>query len=84
MSKQIYYGVGLGLVAVVAVVYLARRAGGAVADAAAVVGDKVNPYSSNNFIYDNVIGGLGRTLSGDESWSLGGWIYDLTHPEEAP
>ncbi|MCL4315635.1 MAG: hypothetical protein M1527_02015 [Gammaproteobacteria bacterium] len=84
MSKSIYFGVGVGLVAVVAVVYLTRRAGAAVADAAAVVGDKINPYSSNNFLYDGVIGGAGRALSGDSSWSLGSWIYDLTHPERTP
>lgn len=82
MSGKIYMGIGVGLVAVVAVVYLTRRAGAAVADAAAVVGDKINPYSSTNFLYDNVIGGLGRTLSGNENWSLGNWIYDLTHPDQ--
>ncbi len=77
-------GGALGLVMVVAVVYLTRSAGAAVSDAAAAVADKVNPYSSNNFLYDNVIGGFGRTLSGDEGWSLGTWIYDLTHPVTTP
>jgi len=50
--------------------------------AGAVVGTKLNPASRENLIYDDVIGGLGRSVSGDSSWSLGGWLYDLTHPTE--
>ena len=25
---------------------------------------------------------MGSELSGDDSWTLGGWFYDLTHPHE--
>lgn len=69
-------GIGLG---VVALGWLAARtAAGALREH----GDKVNPYSADNVIYDNVIGGAGRAISGDEHWSLGGWLYDITHPNE--
>lgn len=26
---------------------------------------------------------VGKAVSGDAGWSLGGWIYDVTHPEAA-
>lgn len=83
-SNTIAAGAALGLVMVVGVVYLTRSAGAAVSAGAAAVAEKVNPYSTNNFVYDDIIGGAGRALSGDSAWSLGGWIYDLTHPAVTP
>lgn len=43
---------------------------------AEVAGKKLNPASTENVIYDDVVGGVGRYLTGDESWSLGGQLYD--------
>lgn len=78
-------GAGAGLVALAALWLIGRQAGaaaqavgGAVAGAAAAV----NPYSNENFIYDDVIGGAGRAITSDNSWSLGGWIYDLVNRDE--
>lgn len=65
-------GVALG---VVVLAYLAK-------DAVAAAANKVNPASDQNVIYDDVIGGVGRSVSGDSNWSLGGWLYDVTHPNQ--
>lgn len=40
---------------------------------------KINPASDQNFIYHDIIGAVGRSSSGDPDWTLGGWIYDITH-----
>lgn len=40
---------------------------------------KVNPASDQNFIYHDIIGAIGRSASGEEDWTFGGWIYDVTH-----
>lgn len=34
--------------------------------------------SDNNFIY-NGVSGLGGAVSGNKDWSLGTWLYDVTH-----
>jgi hypothetical protein len=38
----------------------------------------VNPADSRNVVYGS-IGAVGGAISGDKNWSLGGWIYDITH-----
>jgi len=43
------------------------------------IADKVNPASDENIIYDDVIGGAGRAITGDEHWNLGGALYDWWH-----
>jgi hypothetical protein len=65
------------LAAAAAAFYLAWRA---YTGAEYLVTEKLNPASTNNVVYDNLIGGIGRTVSGSEHWSLGGWLYDITHP----
>jgi len=65
--------------------YQVNRAVNAAADTlprlAGDIGDKLNPASSGNIIYDTLIGGVGRSISGDDGWSLGGQIYDWTHSD---
>lgn len=54
-----------------------------------VVSTTLNPASTENAIYKgtNAIGGslvtdpAGPGKNADGSWSLGGWFYDVTHPE---
>lgn len=73
----------VGGVAVVA--YIAYKA---VPKVAAAVGDAAQAVNPLN--HDNVIAGaankVGGIIAGDESgnWTLGGWIYDLTHPAYDP
>lgn len=58
-----------------------------VSGAADFVGQQVtttlNPASDQNFIYRGV-NGIGSGITGDRDWSLGSWLYDVTHPTPAP
>lgn len=49
----------------------------------AIVGavDKVNPASANNFVNQGVES-LGQALTGDSSWTLGGWAYEWSHNDD--
>lgn len=75
-------------VAAVAAVYLATRAARAAVDAAGTVGQAINPVNPNNVFYGgvNAVGGAlvtepdGPGKNADGSWTLGGWIFDITHP----
>lgn len=48
------------------------------------IAEAVNPASTNNLIYRGV-NAVGDVLddgeSDNDSFSLGGWLWDLTHPE---
>lgn len=68
------------VVGVLVLGYVVTRAAG---KAAAAVGDAVNPTSSTNVVNSGVTG-LGRAITFDPDWSLGGQIYDWIHPDEAP
>jgi hypothetical protein len=82
----------LATVGAVAAVYLATRATRAAVDlagdAASAVGNAVNPLNNQNVFYSgvNAIGGAivdkdnGPGRNADGSWTLGGWLYDITHP----
>lgn len=48
--------------------------------AAAAAVDAVNPASSNNLVNRGVTA-VGSAISGDSGWTLGGWIYDITHDD---
>lgn len=78
--------------------YLVNRASGAagrawdgfaggVSGAADFVGHHVsttiNPASDQNIVYRGV-NAVGGAISGDDSWSLGSWIYDVFNPEPTP
>jgi hypothetical protein len=41
--------------------------------------DAVNPTSRDNLAYSTV-NEAGAKITGDPYWSLGGWIFDMTHP----
>lgn len=41
----------------------------------------INPADSDNLI-NRAVTAAGRSVSGDSSWTLGGWIYDVTHPSQ--
>jgi hypothetical protein len=72
------FAVGAGAVLILA--YFAKKGVTKGLTAAAHVAEtKLNPYSNQNIIYDGVIGGAGRAITGGKNWSLGGALYDLTH-----
>lgn len=47
----------------------------------------VNPISPDNVVYHTVNETFGDSTgagaNADGSWSLGGWLYDVTHPQTA-
>lgn len=43
----------------------------------------VNPANTGNVFYRGV-NAIGRGASADSNFTLGGWLYDLTHPEYNP
>lgn len=45
------------------------------------VGNAVNPLNQENVFYEGV-NAVGEKLSGDQDFSLGAWLYDITHPNE--
>lgn len=65
---------------------LARKAGGAAGEAAGRVADAVSPVNPDN-VFAGTVNAIGDALDNaenDNSFSLGGWIYDLTHREYDP
>lgn len=61
-------------------VFLAWRLSRGVVDA--VKAGAVDPTSDNNLAYRGV-NAVGSSITGDSSFSLGSWLYDLTHDTEA-
>ncbi len=53
---------------------------------AEAVGDAVDPTSRDNLIYQgvNAVGDIADDGGDNDTFSLGGWFYDLAHPEERP
>ncbi|MBO9490740.1 hypothetical protein J7384_10245 [Endozoicomonas sp. G2_1] len=45
---------------------------------AADVGQAVNPVNDDNIFNQGVLS-VGRKITGNPHWTLGGWIYDITH-----
>ena len=81
-GKMFAVGLGLGLVAIVGIYLLAKKASSAVGDAAAAVGTAVNPVSDQNLAYKGA-NAVVQAVTGDQSTSLGSKIYDWLHPNEA-
>jgi len=76
MIKEYGALIALGAGVVLVLGYFAKKGVVAAAEVASV---KLNPLNSQNVVYDNVIGGVGKALSQDAGWSLGGWVYDVLH-----
>jgi hypothetical protein len=47
-------------------------------DEVASVQSAVNPASNGNLI-NRGVEAIGRAATGSKTWTLGGWIYDVTH-----
>lgn len=45
--------------------------------------DLVNPASSGNAV-NRAVSAAGQAITGNSSWTLGGWLYDLTHGDPKP
>lgn len=88
--------IAAGLVGAVLVVRAVREGASAALDGAAEWADNLasttlNPASTDNAVYSGInrVGGAlasapdGAGMNSDGSWSLGGWLYDVTHPATA-
>lgn len=52
---------------------------------AAAVGNAINPLSQTN-VFNRAVNATGAAVTGTKpgDWSLGSWVYDLTHDEYDP
>ena len=50
-----------------------------IAEGVTTAAKAVNPLDSSN-IFNSAANATGAALTGNQSFSLGAWIYDLTHP----
>lgn len=66
----------LGVVGIASVYLIKDSVGNAAAD----VGQAVNPLNPDN-VFASGVDAIGANLSGNENWSLGGWIYDIVNPK---
>lgn len=75
-DKHFYILLGLGAFVAYAVAVKAKAA-------ASSVVESVDPTSRDNIFYGgiNAIGDLLDDGRSDDSFSLGGWIYDITHDD---
>lgn len=80
-TKAAAYGVAI-LVGTAVVYWIVNKLLDKASDAATAAGNAVNPTSDQNLAYRGV-NAVGSAISGDEHWTLGGWIYDVTHPGES-
>lgn len=46
-------------------------------------GQAIDPTSENNVFYSGV-NAVGKSLTGQENFDLGGWLYDKIHGETTP
>lgn len=68
---------GLGVAALIGIAWLANRAKAGVV----AVAGKLDPTSTSNVVYDNVVNKVGSVLTGDKAFNLGGWFYDKFHQD---
>lgn len=64
-------------VVVVGAWYLKRQAGQALASA----GQAVNPVNPNN-VFSRGVNEVGGAISGDENFSLGAWLWEISNPDK--
>lgn len=80
----------LGGIAALTAIYLVNKATTGGAAVLQTIGDAVDPTNPNNIAASGVnkVGGIivsdprGPGKNADGSWTLGGWIYDISHPVE--
>jgi hypothetical protein len=84
VSGDMAVKLAVGLVAFAGVAYLVFKARQTADAAAQMLSTTFNPASPDNVIYQTVntafASDTGPGANADGSWTLGGWIYDVTHP----
>lgn len=71
-------------VALVGLYIISRIVGGRLGDTAYKVVQAVNPANPDNLVYSglNAVGDITDDGEDDNSFSLGAWIYNVTHEDE--
>lgn len=69
-----------GIAAVGVIVWRGSKLAGQAGDAITAAADKVNPANPDNVV-NQAVTGIGKTVTGNENWTFGGWIYDMTHSD---
>lgn len=72
MNSKVGMVLAIGAMATAAVYVVQNKAVEAVGD----IGHAINPVNNDN-IFAAGVDSVGAKLSGDENFSLGGWIYDV-------
>lgn len=70
------------VVGVAALYFVGKKLATVGADAAAAVGRAVDPTGDQNLAYRGA-NRVGEVLTGDSSFSLGSWLYDVFNPTPA-
>lgn len=71
------------LAAGVVLYFIGRKLSDKAGDAAAAVGNAINPTNPEN-VFHSGVNATGAAISGDKDWTLGGWVYDLFHKPYDP
>lgn len=87
VSGDMVIKLGLGVILVGGAAMLIYAIKNKASNAASALGNAVNPANPNNVAYStvNTWGGAvvtdpaGPGKNADGSWTLGGWLYDVTH-----
>lgn len=67
----------MGAVVIGAIYYFKKD----ITDGVNSAGQAINPVNNDNIFNQGVLA-VGQKITGDSNWSLGGWIYDVTHPKD--
>lgn len=81
VSGDLVVKVAVGAAVLGLAAYLVVKAKRAISDTAAAVVPYIDPTDANNVAY-HTVNAVGGTLTGQKDFSLGSWIYDVTHPNE--
>jgi len=76
IAKPVGIAIGLAIVGGLAWYLLAPR----IKAALGAIGTAVNPTSDQNIFYRGT-NAVGAAVTGKDSFSLGSWLYDLTHAD---
>ncbi len=87
ISGDLLIKIGAGVLLLGGVAMLIYTIKSKASNALGVVANAVNPTSPDNIAYHTINTSFGSSegagANADGSWSLGGWLYDVTHPETA-
>lgn len=81
VSTDLLIKIGLGGLVLGGVALVLYQLKNKISHGTSTVVDAVNPASPNNVIYSTMNQAFG---GGDPAWTLGGWVYEKTHPDYDP